>query len=305
MKRKMALLLAACMLATGCGNGSAKKNITLSVKSVAVAFSDDDMIFDTDAVYEFREYNMYENKGAEAEKKINVYEEKLTGEYAYSYSDPFTNYDIDVYTNEQAGVMFEVEKDTEHVVGCRNEAGLDIQQFSEATSEDELISLLDTFAERYIDMDGFEPIVNTQVITHKDDETSSRNEEGFYLPAENEEAYYTVTYFYMVDGIKTFEKLEINIIDDIVDSYYYTLPGVFSECKDMLTVDDEAIPESIESFVNDNISEACEDVHYDIADTYLSVDKNGNYILVSFLNMDYKINGNNGNAVETIVLELE
>lgn len=305
MKRNVAFLVAMCMLVTACGNASAGKDIVLSVKTVAVAYSDNEEIFDTNAVYEFREYDIYENRKAEAEREINVNGEKLTGEYSYSYSDPFTNYDIDVYINEQSGVMFEVEKDTNCVVGCRNEAGIDIQQFSQVSSADERTSLLNAFAEQYIEMDGFESVINTQVITREDGETSSRNEEGFYIPAENEKAYYTVTYFYMVDGIKTFEKLEINIVDDVVESYYYTLPGVFSECGDRLTVDDEVLPESIKSFVDDNISESCKEVHYDIADTYLSVDGSGNYILISFLDMNYKVDGQDKNAVETIVLELE
>ena len=109
----------------------------------------------------------------------------------------------------------------------------------------------------------------------------------------------------MVDDIKTFEKLEININENMIESYYYTLSGVFSECEDILTIDDEKISESIEYFVADNISDLCKDVYYDISDTYISVDENGNYILISFLDMDYKMDGESLNSVETIVLELE
>ena len=139
----------------------------ISIKSVAVVLGDDDKIFDTDKVYEFKEYEMYENKGAEAERTINGSGGALTGEYAYSYADSFTNYDIDVYINDESGVMFEMEKRTDHLLGCRNKAGIDNREFSDMTSEKELISALDTFAKQYIKMDGFEPVINTQVITAK------------------------------------------------------------------------------------------------------------------------------------------
>ena len=155
------------MFVAGCGTLSTKKNIFLSVKSVAVAFRDDDMVFDTDEVYEFREYNTYENKGAEKQRTINVPEGEMTGEYIYSYSDPFTRYDIDVYINEKTGVMFEVEKNTEHVLGCRDEAGIDVQQFSDMTSKEELLLSLDAFVEQIIDKEGFEPVINTQVLSEK------------------------------------------------------------------------------------------------------------------------------------------
>lgn len=299
------IILGAALLLVGCAGGN-KKTAKLGVKEVRLLSSDENKVFDTDKYYEHEEYQMYERENKEAERDIKVGDESYLLEYGYSTSDPFENYDADVYENIEDGITVWLKQDTDMVVGYRNRSsgcGLDNINFS---SEEELLKAVEEYVGEIIDMDGFTPIVNTQVIsTTGEDELTSRNEEGFYLPQTNEEAYYTISYTYTVSGIKTMEIFELNIVDNCVESYFYSMPEVFSKDDKNLEISKDNVLKSVEAFIADNISGDCENVNCDVADVFLSIDEKGDYILITVANMEYEYCGSADESIEMFIALLE
>ncbi len=166
-----------------------------------------------------------------------------------------------------------------------------------------MLKCTDTFASDYIDTKDFEPYINTQVLVNEDGISSSRNEEGFYVPKENEEANYVVTYIYTVKGVKTFERFEINIYKGKIASFYYIMPGEYTDSKVTISYDDADLKAVVDDFIKANAAVA--DLKYQIKDTYLSVNsKEKNYIMV-ILDVSYPEEGAEHCEIVNLLLELE
>ncbi len=132
-------------------------------------------------------------------------------------------------------------------------------------------------------------------------ELTSRNEEGFYLPQTNEKVYYTISYTYTVSGIKTMEIFELNIVDNCVESYFYSMPEVFSKGDKNLEISKDNVLKSVEAFIADNISGDCENMNCDVADVFLSIDEKGDYILITVANMEYEYCGSADESIEMLI----
>lgn len=298
------LILAVSVLLTGCA-GSGKKTAKLGVKQVLLLENDGNKIFNTDKFYEHEDYRMYERENIETEREIKVGDENCSVEYGYSASDPFENYDIDVYENTDEGITIQLKQDTDLIVGYRNTGSGDGLKDMSFSSEEELLKSVKAYVSEKIDTAGFTPIVNTQVISNEEGEITSRSEDGFYLPRSGEEAYYTISYTYMVSGIKTMEIFELNIADNSIESYFYSMPGTFSRSDNNLEISKEAAIKSVEDFIADNISGDCENVSFDVEDAFLSVDEKGEYILIIIVNMEYDYCGASDESIEMLIMELE
>lgn len=109
----------------------------------------------------------------------------------------------------------------------------------------------------------------------------------------------------MVSGIKTMEIFELNIADNSVESYFYSMPGTFSGSDNNFEISKEAVIKSVQDFIADNISGDCEDVSFDVEDAFLSVDEKGEYILISIVDMEYDYCGAADESIEMLIVELE
>lgn len=297
-------ILGAALSLTGCAGGG-QKTTTLCVREVLLVANDENKVFDTDQYYEHEDYQMYERENKELERDIKIGSESYSLEYGYSSSDPFENYDVDVYEDIDDGITVQFQQNTDRIVGYRNGAsgcGLENLNFS---SEEELLKSVEGYVGEKIDMDGFTPIVNTQIISRGEDELTSRNEEGFYLPKPNEEAYYTISYTYMISDIKTMEIFELNIVGNSVESYFYSMPEAFSKGDQNFEVSKESAINSVETFVVDNINGDCKNVRCDVSELFLSIDEKGDYILLAVANMEYDYDGCEDASIEMLIVELE
>lgn len=81
---------------------------------------------------------MYERERIETEREIKVGDESCSVEYGYSSSDPFENYDIDVYENTDEGITIQLKQDTDLIVGYRNTGSGDGLKDMSFSSEEEL-----------------------------------------------------------------------------------------------------------------------------------------------------------------------
>ncbi|MCM1306985.1 MAG: hypothetical protein NC223_00115 [Butyrivibrio sp.] len=304
MKKTYFIILMAALFLSGCAEGN-RKTAKLAVSEVLLIANDENKIFDTDKYYEHEEYHIYEQENKEPKREITVGSESCSVQYGYSSSDPFENYDVDVYENAEDGVTVWLKQDTDKVVGYRNGisgCGLNDMDFS---SEEELLKSVEEYVGERIDIDRFTPIVNTQVVFEGEGEVTGRNEEGFYIPQENEKAYYTISYTYLIGDIKTMEIFELNIVDNSVESYFYSMPEAFSKENNNFEISKDDVLKNVEEFIANNISGDCENVSYDTEDIFLSIDEKGNYILITVANMEYDYCGLPNESTEMFIVELQ
>lgn len=298
------LILAVTVLLTGCAAGG-KKELKLEVKEVQLLTTDENKIFDTDKLYEHDEYRQYERENMESAREIKVDGEIFKTEYKYSSSDPFENYDIDTYEDAEGGITVQLRQDNGQIVGYRNAgSGSNLENIS-FSSKEELLKSVEGYVSEKINVDVFTPIVNTQVVSKEGGEITSRSEDGFYLPQSNEEAYYTVSYTYMVGNIKTMEIFELNIVNNSVESYFYTMPEAFSKSNNNFEISEESAKKSVEKFIVDSISEDCTNVSFDVVDTFLTIDEKGDYILITIVSMEYDYCGTSDESMEMMIVKLE
>ncbi len=301
----MLLTLAGCSNKTNNNSKSAPKNLV--VKEVTVTMTDEHSSFwkNTDNSYQFRDGDRYTNEDAANKKKGSFNGFSFEANYDITEEDMFTTYATDIYLDSKdENIEYGFKNDSGELLSYKNDDGLTIDGLSGGITEENITRTVTDLASEYIDTDTFTFEINTHVITREEEGISSRTEKGFYETKENEEATYVLIFYYMVDGIKSFDQLEYTIKDDgTLYSFYRTFPDTYS--KDNLSIDADALNAELDDYFTTNISEECTLISKEKADEFLSIGQNGEYIVLTFWNVRYECEGSEETEIVTTVTTLE
>ncbi|MGN0165427.1 MAG: hypothetical protein ACI39R_04530 [Lachnospiraceae bacterium] len=90
----------------------------------------------------------------------------------------------------------------------------------------------------------------------------------------------------------------------MIDSYFRTFPDTFSKNPGM-TIDVPEITADIEDCISDSITEGYTLVSRTKTDEFLSIDKDGDYILLTFWELTIEGDGQQKETIAMTVTELE
>jgi hypothetical protein len=280
---------------------TAKEKI-LSVDKAYLTTKDNKTIINEGDEYDIGAFAMFERDDADEQKTVEINDTEIEGFYCGSYEDVGINYKVDLYSDENENIFQLSEKDGS-LVGY-----IDVDKLDKSISfdsEQTLLGALQEFVSEYIDTNEFASYINTQVLKYDGESETSRNEEGYYEPEDNEETSYVVTYFYEIDGLKTSEKFEITVHNNKIESFFYTMPGEFSQSMDKLIVNTDGIDSKVEELLDNNGFDDRENSQYEITESYISIDNDNNYYIVAFIYLTYQENGNTVEGKQEIVISLK
>lgn len=256
--------------------------------------------------YEFREYRNYTDKKAEASKKGSFEKENFEAQYEYTMEDMYTNYATHVYSDvNNDRVTYQYKADSDELVAYLNMDGLEVDNSKIIASQNELLAISDGLSDGMSESSDYMTEIYSHVIAEEEEGRSSRTEEGFYKAKDNEEVSYVVSYYYMVNGIKTLEKQEYTIKEDgSLTGYHNTLPGEFSE-DGKPEIDVEKVEEKMMEEIDGSITDGYEILSKVKKDEYLTVDESGDYLLLSFWEVVYDVEGKQYTEMVSVVGKLQ
>ncbi|MGN0165426.1 MAG: hypothetical protein ACI39R_04525 [Lachnospiraceae bacterium] len=192
MKKKyLAILLATTLLFAGCGNNNSA-TVTLKVKNVSMSMVDTESPVWEDSIeqYEFGSEQQYVDEEVQTNRKGQFNGTSSEMEYDHTEEGMFTAYAVDIYKDEDNNkIEYGFKRDTGELVSYVNREGLQVIDAGKAVDKDTVIKTVTGLAGEYINTDEYTLEILTHVMIRDEEGVSSRTEEGFYVPEENETAH--------------------------------------------------------------------------------------------------------------------